>query len=119
MFDNQLTSGSETRTLFYIYDHKACSPSEMAKKFGLTRSTITEQIHHLEKSGLINYIDSPTDKRTKVVSLTEDGVKLVKENISKADAFESQLASQLTDQEIQSIHSIHDKIVGLYKNKEN
>ncbi|MHC5250957.1 MarR family winged helix-turn-helix transcriptional regulator [Listeria kieliensis] len=52
------------------------SVSEIGKRLGISRPSVTQQINALEKKGLITRIQNPEDKRAAYLNFTEKGEKL-------------------------------------------
>lgn len=49
------------------------SPSELAKRTGVTRGTMTQFIDAIEKDGFVRRVEDPKDRRGMLVELTEAG----------------------------------------------
>jgi DNA-binding MarR family transcriptional regulator len=49
------------------------SPSELAKRTGVTRGTMTQFIDAIEKDGYVKRVEDPKDRRGMLVELTEAG----------------------------------------------
>jgi DNA-binding MarR family transcriptional regulator len=57
----------------------ALSPSELAKRTGVTRGTMTQFIDAIEKDGFVKRVEDPKDRRGMLVMLTELGERRLKE----------------------------------------
>ena len=57
----------------------ALSPSELAKRTGVTRGTMTQFIDAIEKDGFVKRVEDPKDRRGMLVKLTEAGEAKLKE----------------------------------------
>lgn len=55
------------------------SPSELAKRTGVTRGTMTQFIDAIEKDGFVKRVEDPKDRRGMLVELTEMGEKKLKD----------------------------------------
>lgn len=58
---------------------QALSPSELAKRTGVTRGTMTQFIDAIEKDGFVKRVEDPKDRRGMLVELTEKGDSRLKE----------------------------------------
>ena len=58
--------------------NRALSPSEIAKRMGVTRGTMTQFVDALEKDQLVLREDDPQDRRAMFIKLTAKGETLVK-----------------------------------------
>lgn len=56
----------------------ALSPSELAKRTGVTRGTMTQFIDAIEKDGFVKRVEDPKDRRGMLVELTEKGEDVLK-----------------------------------------
>ena len=54
------------------------SPSELAKRTGVTRGTMTQFIDAIEKDGFVKRVEDPKDRRGMLVELTEIGESKLK-----------------------------------------
>ena len=54
------------------------SPSELAKRTGVTRGTMTQFIDAIEKDGFVTRVEDPKDRRGMLVELTEKGEERLK-----------------------------------------
>ena len=70
-----LTTSQAYHLLLIPFD--GISMSVLAKKLGLDASTLTRNIHNLEKQGLITRQNNNKDKRIQLIFLTKNGVKTV------------------------------------------
>lgn len=57
------------------YRATGLTPSELADKIGVTRATITGLLDRLAREGLVQRAAHPTDRRSHVVHLTEEGLR--------------------------------------------
>jgi len=110
VFSDARFSGIDARLLFMISEHPDFTPSDIAKKIGLRRATITEQIHYLTDNGYITYSVSSSDRRKKTMALTDKGLSTIKSAMASITEFEEDLEKMFTKQEIDMIHSVYTKI---------
>ncbi len=76
--------------LRHVYRVETSTIGDLAEKFGVRPSTVSQMADRLEKSGLIRRVSDIQDARIKVVSLTAKGQALI-QNV------ESIWAKRLTD----------------------
>ncbi len=74
----------EWRILFYLWNEDGINQQELAKRANKEKSTITRQIEGLVKKQLVIKQNSGTDKRDKLLFLTENGKKVETEALSAA-----------------------------------
>lgn len=80
-----LFQNSDTNILRHIKKHEkkyGVNPTsiKISKTLGITQATITPMLDRLLKNGYIRKEVSPTDKRAKLLSLTEEGALYLRES---------------------------------------
>jgi len=69
-------------------------PSEIAESLGVTRATITGLLDGLERSGLVDRRHDYEDRRTVIVSMTYDALRLLDEIMPVINEFMSPLVTK-------------------------
>lgn len=69
--------------------HDGCSlrPSDMARRFGITPSAVSQSVKKLERQGYIKRVRSDADSRSVALLLTEEGAKLACAGRAAHEAF--------------------------------
>lgn len=108
----QLTS-SQFRILMILYKAPACSirQADIETAFSMTNPTVTGLIHKLEKSGLVERMDNPTDKRSKLLALTAVAEEKRAEFIALADSIEKEMTKGLSDAEADILSELLMKVI--------
>ena len=57
--------------LFYICRHPGCSQDELCRALFVNKSSVTRHLTHLERVGYVTRTQSPSDRRTLLVSPTD------------------------------------------------
>lgn len=57
--------------LFYICRHPGCSQDELCQELFVNKSSVTRHLAHLEREGYVTRVQSPSDRRTLLVSPTD------------------------------------------------
>ena len=91
--DSQITL-SQLSALSCLYKSGPITPGELALREGVQPPSMTRVIAALESNGLITRRAHPTDGRQAIVEVTEDGRKLIEQEVM---ARERWLDSQLSD----------------------
>ena len=100
MNDADNFSISEITTLSHLYNDESHSPSELADLIKVKTQSMSEVLSRLCKLGIINKTVSATDKRKFVVTLTENGRKIVEQTRYERDEWlTNAIESQLNDRE--------------------
>lgn len=88
------------------------SQNEIEQEFGIRRSTTTIMLQRMEKRGLIKRISSPSDKRQKLVQLTEKAQALVEKIHAYMKQDDLKVRANFTDEELE----ITRKVLEFIKN---
>lgn len=113
----QLTS-SQFRILMILYKAPACSvrQADIEVVFSMTNPTVTGLIHKLEKNGLVERVENPMDKRSKLLALTEYAESKRAEFIALADSIEKQMTDGLSEEEVEVLSELLMKVIEKHNN---
>lgn len=108
----QLTS-SQFRILMILYKSPACSvrQADIEAAFSMTNPTVTGLIHNLEKNGLVERVENPKDKRSKLLALTEQAECKRTEFTALADSIEKKMTEGLSDAEADVLADLLMKVI--------
>jgi DNA-binding MarR family transcriptional regulator len=82
---------------------KPLQPSVIASRMMVTRATITGVLDSLETRGFVRRVPSPTDGRSRDVTITPAGRRLVRRLEPRLHAFETKLMTVLSDEELDEL----------------
>jgi DNA-binding MarR family transcriptional regulator len=80
-------SPSQTAALATIERHGPLTPSELAERERVQRPTVTRVLARLEEAGLVVRAGDPQDRRSSLVSISDDGRALLDAARARKDAF--------------------------------
>ena len=80
-------SPSQTAALATIERHGPLTPSELAQRERVQRPTVTRVLARLEEAGLVNRAADPQDRRSSLLSVSDDGRELLAVARARKDAF--------------------------------
>ena len=80
-------SPSQTASLATIERHGPLTPSELADRERVQRPTVTRVLARLEEARLVDRAADPHDRRSCLVSISEDGRALLQGMRDRKDAF--------------------------------
>ena len=80
-------SPSQTAALATIERHGPLTPSELAERERVQRPTVTRVLARLEEAGLVDRAGDPQDRRSSLVSISDDGRALLDAARARKDAF--------------------------------
>lgn len=87
-------TGTQFMTLVSL-DDDGTSIAELARRVGVTRQAMHQQIGEMEKASLVELVGSPTDRRVKLVKLSLLGRTLDQKAAAAIDALERELAERI------------------------
>ena len=90
-------------------------PAQIADEVLIPRQTITSILDKLEKAGLVVRTEHPTDRRRKVIRLTQSGFEKASEVWNDLDAYETQIKEAFTKREIELYKRLNLKLAGRLK----
>lgn len=85
----------------------------IAKRIGIEGPTLTRMLDTLEADGLVVRRQDPTDRRTKLIELTPEGEAALAEIYRVAHAFRSTVLKSLTDEDLDQVNEVTDKLMRL------
>ncbi len=87
-------------------------PAQIADRVLIPRQTITSILDKLEAGGFVVRTDHPTDRRRKVIRLTESGFDKAFTIWGDLDAYETQIKEAFTEREIELYKRLNLKLAG-------
>ncbi|MBX9947981.1 MAG: MarR family transcriptional regulator [Candidatus Obscuribacterales bacterium] len=91
--------------------HKGPLPvNTIGKKVLLTSGSITTAVDRLEEKGLVERLDSPSDRRVRIVSLTKEGARQIKVAFAEHQKHLETAVSPLTKDEQRQLVELLKKL---------
>jgi MarR family transcriptional regulator for hemolysin len=85
----------------------------IAKRIGIEGPTLTRMLDTLEADGLVRRRQDPADRRTKLIELTPQGAIALEEIMRVAHAFRASVLKALSDEELDQVNGVTDKLMRL------
>mgnify|MGYP001060214321 CR=1 FL=1 len=85
----------------------------IAKRIGIEGPTLTRMLDTLEADGLVRRRQDPDDRRTKLIELTPQGEAALEEIMRVAHAFRASVLKSLSDDELDQVNDVTDKLMRL------
>jgi DNA-binding MarR family transcriptional regulator len=85
--------------MMQLYYRGACGMSKVSEGFEITPAAASQLVDKLVHSELIQRVEDPSDRRAKLLNLTDKGRDLVKQGIEERYRWVEQLAERLTVEE--------------------
>ncbi len=109
---NQLGfSKSHILILEYLASEGPKRPSAIAERLKVTTGGVTVLTTKLLKAGFIERTPSENDRRAAQISITEEGLEILKQSRSQIDTLINHLFGMLSEEEIKTLHTIFKKCV--------
>ncbi|MEF2920730.1 MAG: MarR family transcriptional regulator [Acutalibacteraceae bacterium] len=93
-----------------LFNDTAPTANDLAKVMGCSRQNVKEILTSLEKKELVSFSPCETDKRKRIVVLTEKAEKLAAKYREKETEFLTRLYDGVTDQEIKNAYVFLSKL---------
>jgi DNA-binding MarR family transcriptional regulator len=85
--------------LMQLHHKGACGVSEISERFDISNAAASQLVDKLVQNSLIKRDEDPTDRRAKLLSLTDKGRKLIQQGIEERYRWVDELAGRLTVEE--------------------
>lgn len=85
--------------IYHIYDHDSITSIDLAHELNVSKPSIAKRINNLHKLDVIQFLES-SDKRQKLIQLTEKGRDLYQICTIQIDQFEQQFLNQINPEDI-------------------
>lgn len=85
--------------LMQLHYRRDCGVSDLSERFDITNAAASQLVDKLVQSGLIQREEDPSDRRAKLLNLTEKGRELIQQGMEERYRWVDQLAAKLTPEE--------------------
>jgi DNA-binding MarR family transcriptional regulator len=94
------------RTLVYLNLYPGTSLSALAEYLGLTLPTVSQMINGLVEKGVVSRMDSSTDRRRVMLSLTEPGKALLDRSLIGTQARLAEILLNMGAEDIRAVQRV-------------
>ena len=112
-------NGAQGRILFVLWEKDDIPISELARKTGLAKTTLTSMLDRMEQRGLIERACSPADRRTVKIRLTKTALGLQQQYKQVSDEMNQIFYRGFSDEEILSLETGLRKVLTNLTEKED
>lgn len=113
-------TGATGGVLLIVNKYPTTTPTDLMKRFGCTRSNVTQRIDKLESMKLIKRGSGPSsDKRSISLSLTPKGKKIADELWDKVQSRATEIEGMMKPLEMKRFHASLDRIEAFLKESEH
>jgi DNA-binding MarR family transcriptional regulator len=85
--------------LMQMHHKGACGMSEVSERFEITPAAASQLVDKLVQNGFIQREEDPSDRRAKLLNLTDKGKKLIRQGIEERYRWVDELEEKLTPEE--------------------
>jgi MarR family 2-MHQ and catechol resistance regulon transcriptional repressor len=85
--------------LMQLHHKGSCGVSDISERFDITNAAASQLVDKLVQNGLIKRDEDPTDRRAKLLNLSEKGKKLIQQGMEQRYRWVDELAGRLTAEE--------------------
>ena len=85
--------------MMQLHYRGACGMSEISERFSISAAAASQLVDKLVQSGLMAREEDPSDRRAKLLNLTDKGEELIRQGIEERYRWVDQLAEKLTYEE--------------------
>ncbi|WP_429971071.1 MarR family winged helix-turn-helix transcriptional regulator [Fructilactobacillus sp. Tb1] len=103
----KLTAQGQGKILLLLSQEDQLREKEIAKELNMSPQSVGEFVNKLQKRNMVRVFKSEQDKRIKLVSITEEG----REAINNIDKDVPSFVKVLSDEELESLEKIYDKMI--------
>lgn len=96
----------------YLNEEKIVKQIDLEKHLSMSNPTITGILKNMEKSGLIERVENPEDKRSRRILLTPKSVRLKPDLFQLGDRLEAELTKNLSEEEKAQAIILLSKMLG-------
>lgn len=104
-------NGAQGRILFVLWEEDCIAISELSKKTGLAKTTLTSMLDRLEEAGHIQRIYDPADRRAVKIGLTDNARGMREKYYEVSDKMNRIFYEGFTENEILNFENQLGKIL--------
>ena len=99
-------SSIEGHVLTYLRSYAPTTIGELVRVFGIKQSTFTSVLDRLEEDGLIRREINRDDRRSFLIHISDDGMKLAKRLNRLLEELEEQIRERVTSRDVKGFHAV-------------
>ena len=104
-------NGAQGKILYVLWQNGKMTATEISKKSGLAKTTLSAMLTRMDEQGLIAMEESLTDKRSVYISLTEKAAALKEECDAVTREIEDIYYKGFTDSEVEQFENYLKRIL--------
>lgn len=104
-------NGAQGKILYCLWQGEKMTATELSKKSGLAKTTLSAMLARMDEQGLIAIEESPTDKRSVTISLTPAAETLRAEYDNVTREIENIYYKGFTEEEVEQFESYLNRVL--------
>ena len=113
-------SGNSLMILYCVNNSKEhITPKMIIDRLHLPKQTVTSVLNSMQKEGLLYRVVNESNKREKLIVLTESGEKLTKKVLDALYEYEIRAYSKLTEKERELFCTVNEKLLRSFNAKDS
>ena len=113
-FEKRLNVYNITRTqwtaLYYINANELITQRQLADKMAIKEPTVVRLLDKMETLNWVVRINSEDDKRTKLLKLTDEGLKIETEMLDVKEKFRDDVVKDISPEDLNTYNSVLNKM---------
>lgn len=109
----------QAEILVYLYDQNPAQASEIAESLNITKQHVSKAISGFITGGFVDCQPSETDRRSSILSLTDEGKKYIEKHLRISDESFARLLEKMDPDERENFRSSMKYIVALLSRYSN
>jgi DNA-binding MarR family transcriptional regulator len=101
---------AEGHLLAFLKSYSPAPISELVRVFGLKKSTMTSLLDRLERRGLVRRETHPSDRRSLLVRLTDEGRRVAEAVQRPVDELEAKILAEIDDEDLRGFQRVLEGI---------
>lgn len=97
--------------LFMAIEPEGSTSTELAARAHMTKQSMGELVRHLKEHGYVDVTVGPTDRRARIVQLTDRGRDAHDAGLRVVDAFDRWFAEAIGAEEVQRVREVLHRII--------
>lgn len=90
---------AQVNILLWLHYHNTCDVSALAENMQVSAAAASQMVERMVQQGIVRRVESPSDRRTRQVHLTERGRLVVEETIAARQGWIKDLVGTLSEEQ--------------------
>ena len=103
---------SQHHTILYLSQcpERTCELKALEKSFCVAQATMAGIVQRLEAKGYVEALSCPTDRRVKLLRLTDEGAELSRKSVERLRYRQEKMMRGLTEEEQDTLKSLLERV---------